>query len=99
MIMTKRKPATVGEILNEEFLGPYGLTQDKLAKYTGLPRKHINELVNDRRAMTTPTAIILSKAFGNSPEFWLNIQRRIELWNTMHDPKEVARIEKVKAVA
>jgi len=99
MILTKRKPATVGEILNEEFMTPLGLTQDKLAKYTGLPRKHINELVNDRRAMTTATAVILSKAFGNSPDFWLNIQRRIELWEVMHDPKQVARVEKVKAVA
>ncbi len=49
MLMTKRKPATVGEILIEEFLQPLGLTQGALAKAIGVQRKHVNELCNDRR--------------------------------------------------
>ena len=92
MLMTKRKPATVGEILVEEFLSPMGLTQGQLAEAMAVPRKHVNELCNDRRAVTAPTALILSRVFGNSPEFWLNLQRRTDLWNALHSPSEQERI-------
>ncbi|MGH9467408.1 MAG: HigA family addiction module antitoxin [Terriglobales bacterium] len=78
--MTKRKPATVGEILTEQFLRPIGLTQTALAEAMGVPRKHANELCNDRRSVTAATALILARVFGNSPEFWLNVQRRSDLW-------------------
>ena len=67
MLMTKRKPATVGEILAQEFMEPMGLTQSALAKAMGVQRKHVNELCNDRRAVTAPTALILARVFGNSP--------------------------------
>jgi Helix-turn-helix len=55
MLMTKRKPASVAEILTEEFMQPLGLTQGDLAKAMGVPRKHVNELCNDRRAMSFMT--------------------------------------------
>ena len=84
MPMTKRKPATVGAILTEEFMEPLGLTQGALANAMGVPRKHVNELCNDRRTVTAPTALILARVFGNSPEFWLNVQRRNDLWQAMH---------------
>ena len=80
MLMTKRKPATVGEILVQEFMEPMGLTQSALAKAMGVQRKHVNELCNDRRAVTAPTALILARVFGNSPDFWLNVQRRSDIW-------------------
>src|SRR6267154_6314783 len=96
MLMTKRKPATVGEILTEEFMRPMGLTQGALAKAMGVPRKHVNELCNDRRAVTAPTALILARVFGNSPDFWLNVQRRSDLWGAMHNPRERKRIERAR---
>lgn len=96
MFMTKRKPATVGEILTEEFMEPLGLTQGALAEATDVPRKHVNELCNNRRNVTAATALILARVFGNSPDFWLNVQRRSELWDAMHDPKELARIKRAK---
>jgi len=98
MLMTKRKPATVGEILVEEFLTPMGLTQGRLAEAMAVPRKHVNELCNDRRAVTAPTALILSRVFGNSPEFWLNAQRRTDLWNALHSPQEQERINRARAL-
>lgn len=98
MLMTKRKPATVGEIMVEEFMEPMGLTQGALAEAMGVPRKHVNELCNDRRSVTAPTALILARVFGNSPDFWLNIQRRNDLWNTMHNPKELERIERARPI-
>ncbi|MCW5700845.1 MAG: HigA family addiction module antidote protein [Rhodospirillales bacterium] len=92
MLMTTRKPVTVGEILVEEFMGPMGLTQTALAEAMGVARKHVNELCNDRRSVTAPTALILARVFDNSPEFWLNAQRRTDLWEAMHSPRELARI-------
>ncbi|WP_375551356.1 HigA family addiction module antitoxin [Rhodophyticola porphyridii] len=88
--MTKRKPALVSEILIEEFMKPMELTQAALAAAMGVQRKHVNELCNDHRNVTAATALILSRVFGTSPDFWLNVQRRSELWEAMHDPKEQA---------
>jgi addiction module HigA family antidote len=98
MLMTKRKPATVGEILVEEFMQPLALTQTALAKAMGVQRKHVNELCNNRRSVTAATALILARVFGNSPEFWLNVQRRSDLWEAMHSPKERQRIERARRV-
>jgi antitoxin HigA-1 len=96
MLMTTRKPATVGEILVEEFMEPMGLTQGALANAMGVARKHVNEFSNDRRAVTAPTALILARVFGNSPEFWLNVQRRTDLWEAMHSPSERKRIARAR---
>ena len=96
MLMTKRKPATVGEILTEEFMEPMDLTQGALAQAMGVARKHVNELCNDRRTVIASTALILARVFGNSPEFWLNVQRRTDLWEAMHSPSERKRIERAR---
>ncbi|CDX50701.1 HigA family addiction module antitoxin [Mesorhizobium sp. M2C.T.Ca.TU.002.02.1.1] len=96
MLMTARKPATVGEILTEEFMHPLGLTQAALAEAMGVPRKHVNELCNDRRNVTAATALILARVFGNSPDFWLNVQRRSDLWQVMNSPDERARVDRAK---
>jgi addiction module HigA family antidote len=89
MLMTKRKPATIGEILVEEFMKPLGLTQ-------GVQRKHVNELCNDRRNVTAATALILARVFGNEADFWLNVQRRGDLWEAMHSPRQRKRIERAR---
>ncbi len=96
MLMTKRRPVPVGDILVEEFLRPLGLTQAGLAEAMGVPRKHVNELCNGRRNVTAATALILARVFGNSPEFWLNVQRRSDLWHVMNSPDERARVERAK---
>jgi addiction module HigA family antidote len=96
MLTTTREPATVGEILVEEFLTPMHLTQGALAEAMGVPRKHVNELCNDRRGVTAPTALILARVFGNSAEFWLNLQRRSDLWAALHSPAERERIERAR---
>jgi addiction module HigA family antidote len=96
MLTTKRKPASVGEMLIEEFMEPMGLTQAALAEAMGVQRKHVNELCNDRRSVTAPTALILARVFGNSPEFWLNVQRRSDLWEATHSPRERERIKRAR---
>jgi antitoxin HigA-1 len=96
MLTTKRKPATVAEILTEEFMKPMGLTQGALAEAMGVQRKHVNELCNNRRNVTAATALILGRVFGNSPDFWLNVQRRSDLWEAMNSPEERKRIERAR---
>ena len=96
MLMTKRKPASWGEILVQEFMQPMGLTQAALAGAMGVPRKHVNELCHNRRGVTAPTALILARVFGNSPDFWLNVQRRNDLWEAMHSPRDRERIKRAR---
>lgn len=98
MLMSKRKPATPGEILTEEFMEPLGISQTELAERTGLPRKHVNELCRDRRTITADTALILSRVFGNSPDFWLNTQRRTDLWEALNTPRRLLRIQRAKPI-
>jgi len=70
---------TPGEILEEEFLKPMGLTQYRVAKDIGVPPRRINEIVSGRRAVTADTALRLGRYFGMSPEFWLNLQSHYDL--------------------
>jgi addiction module HigA family antidote len=99
MTMTKRTPVSVGEMLTVEFMEPMGITQADLSERSGLPRKHVNELCRDRRAVTADTALILARVFGNSAEFWLNTQRRTDLWEAMNNPKRRTRIQRAKPIA
>ena len=96
MLQTKRRPVGVGEMLTEEFLKPLGLTQGALAEALGVQRRLVNELCKGRRSLTADTALMLSRVFGNSPEFWLNVQRRTDLWEALHTPKRLKRIEQAK---
>lgn len=97
ILYTKRKPASPGEMLVEEFLTPMGLTQGALAEAMGVPRKLVNELCNGRRAVTAETALMLARVFGNSADFWLNTQLRTDLWEALHTPRRRERIERAKA--
>ena len=90
----------MGEMLIEEFLKPLGLTQTELAgKRPGLPRKHVNELCRNCRAVTADTALILARAFGNSPDFWLNTQSRTDLWEALNTPQRLTRIKRAQPIA
>lgn len=99
MIITKRQPVSIGEMLKEEFLTPMNITQNQLANAMGVGRKTVNELCNNRRAITADTALMLATVFGNSAEFWLNLQQRIELWNALNTPDRRKRINKAHPIA
>ena len=79
-IRMKRKPTHPGEMLREDFLPDYGLTTSSLAKAIGVSRQSINELLRERRRVSPEMALRLARLFGNSPEFWLNAQRAVDLW-------------------
>ncbi|MGQ0335385.1 HigA family addiction module antitoxin [Halomonas elongata] len=96
MILTNRKPTTVGEVLTQEFLEPLGLSQAKLAERMGVSPRLVNELCRNKRAVTADTALMLGRVFGNSAQFWLNLQQKSDLWEATHDAKRRERIEKAK---
>jgi addiction module HigA family antidote len=72
-------PVTPGEMLKEEFLTEYDLSQNQLAKAIGISPNRIAEIVNNRRRITADTALRLGLYFGNSPEFWMNFQTHYDL--------------------
>ena len=72
--MNKMRPLHPGEILREEFLVPLGLSASALALELKVPAPRINDIVRERRAVTPDTALRLSRYFGTSPEFWMDLQ-------------------------
>lgn len=88
------RPIHPGEMLREDFLPDYGLTVSGLAQGLGVSRQTVNELLRERRSISPQMALRLSRLFGNSPEFWLNAQRAIDLWHAAQDlGSEVERIK------
>jgi len=89
----KRRPTHPGEMLREDFLPDYGLTTSGLAEAIGVSRQSINELLHERRGISPAMALRLAKLFGNSPEFWLNAQRAVDLWDVAETiQRDVTRI-------
>ncbi len=80
MIPKHRKPTHPGEILLMDFLEPMGLSQVELARRMGVPVQRVNTLVNGKRDMTAETAILLSRALKTTPEFWMNLQDALALY-------------------
>ncbi len=76
----ERPPIHPGQILREDFLPDYGLTVTALAEAVGVSRQSMNELLRERRAVSPEMALRLGKAFGMPAEFWLNLQRNVDLW-------------------
>lgn len=99
MNIDERKPFTPGEILQEEFLNPAHLTQGQLAELMGVPRRRVNEIIRGKRTVTPDTAIRLGRVFNVTPEYWLNLQMRSDLWKQLHDPKAQKEYEKIGPVA
>lgn len=94
----QRKPTHPGEMLREDFMPDYDLTVAGLAESLGVSRQSINELLRERRAISPEMALRLARLFGNSPEFWLNAQRAVDLWAAAQSVKmEVDRIKPLNA--
>jgi addiction module HigA family antidote len=91
-------PTHPGEMLREDFMPDYDLTTTGLAQKLGVSRQTVNELLLERRAVSPSMALRLSKLFGNTPEFWLNAQRAVDLWNAERENKqEIKRIKPLQA--
>jgi addiction module HigA family antidote len=84
-------------MLLEEFLVPMGITQRQLADAIHVPYQRINELTNGRRGITPSTALRLSKYFGTSADFWMNLQMRWDLYHALHD--EAKSLKRIRTLA
>jgi antitoxin HigA-1 len=95
----QRRPTHPGEMLREDFLPDYGLTVSGLAEAIGVSRQSIHELVRERRSVSPAMALRLARLFGNSPEFWLNAQQAVDLWQAAQSiESDVARIQPLVVV-
>ncbi len=93
-IPAHRPPTHPGEMLLEEFLIPMGLTQRELADAIHVPYQRVNDLIHGRRGVTPSTALRLAKFFGMSPDFWMNLQLRWDLYFAQQD--ENAALEEIE---
>ncbi len=84
----KVRPTHPGVMLREDFLPEFGLTVSGFAKSLRVSRQTVNELLRERRAISPEMALRLSRLFGNSPEFWLNAQRAVDLWEAARSIKD-----------
>ena len=89
-------PVHPGEILREEFMQPFNLSARALAGRIGVPPNRVTEIVNGKRNVTAETAILLSKAFGTSSEFWMNLQSFYDLQSASLNSEMMARAEQIE---
>jgi antitoxin HigA-1 len=98
-VPTHREPTHPGEMLLEEFLIPMAVTQRDLADAIRVPYQRVNELVNKHRGITPSTALRLAKYFGTSPDFWMNIQQRWDLYQAREAEQKELKLIKQHKVA
>ena len=92
-------PIAPGEILKEEFLEPMGISAYRLAKTVNIPQSRISAIINGTRRITADTAMRFAKAFGTTPQFWLNLQMRYDLDMILQGGSNYEQIEPLRAEA
>ncbi len=97
-IPTHGPPTHPGEMLLEEFLKPFGMTQVALAERIGVTTQRVNELIKGKRGVTADTALRLERVFGMEAQFWLNLQVACDLYHAMRSPaaKRIRQIKPIK---
>jgi addiction module HigA family antidote len=97
MLPKNRKPTLPGDILKYEFLEPLNMTQQQLTDALGITRVRVNEIVTGKRSITPDTAFRLAKYFNTTPDFWLNLQSNIDMWDTLQQYSK--EYEKIKSIS
>jgi antitoxin HigA-1 len=98
MVPTDREPTSPGEMLREEFIKPLGLTQAELAAKLHMPRVAVNAIINGKRSITPGTAMRLARAFGTTPEFWINGQIAVDLYRAEHDEEQILAVQNIEPI-
>ena len=96
-VPSDREPTHPGDMLLNEFLAPLGMTQRELANAIHVPYQRVNEVVRGRRGVTPSTALRLSRLFGTSPDFWLSLQLRWDLYHAQR--AEANQLERIRPLA
>ncbi len=94
-MVTKRKPTHPGQVLKHDVLEPLNLTVTEAARRLGVTRKTLSELINCRAALSPEMAIRIGKATGTTPESWLNMQAKLDLWLAQQHAPRVERLEAI----
>ena len=97
MLPKNRRPVHPGQVIRYEYLEPLNLTQQKLADSLGITRVRINEIILGKRSVTPDTAFRLAKYFNTTPDFWINLQMNVDMWDTLQTNKN--DYDKIKSVA
>jgi len=96
--MIKRKPTHPGELLLEDVIKPLGITITDAAKKLGVSRKTLSEFVNQKASLSPEMALRIAKATKTTPESWLNMQIKLDLWNALkHEPENVSGFSRKRA--
>ena len=88
MVLMARRPTHPGEMLREEFMPDLGLSVAGLAEQIGVSRQSVNELVHERRALSPDMALRLARLFNMTPQYWLGMQRNVDLWDSLESNRE-----------
>jgi antitoxin HigA-1 len=100
MTTVKRRPTHPGAILREDILPEANINQTELADLLKTSRRTVNEIINERRPVTPDMAHRLARVFANSPEFWLNLQQSVDIWEAKKQNKDVyAHLKPLAAAA
>jgi addiction module HigA family antidote len=91
MLQMKRKPTSPGEILSEEYLKPMGLTQKVLADHLGCDIKVVNRIINEKTSVTAEMALKLAATFNTSPDFWINAQSAVDIYEASRKLKKLPK--------
>jgi addiction module HigA family antidote len=94
-VIGKRKPAHPGEILYEDVIKPLGLTVTEAAKRLGVTRKTLSTLLNCKASLSPEMAVRIAKATNTSPESWLYMQAKLDLWIASKKPPKVQELKEV----
>ena len=97
MLPKNRRPVYPGQIIRYEYLEPLNLTQQKLADSLGITWVRINEIILGKRSVTPDTAFRLAKYFNTTPDFWINLQMNVDMWDTLQQHK--SDYDKIRSVA
>lgn len=89
----KRQPTHPGTILREDYLVPLSITITDMAAKLGVSRKTLSKILNENGAITPEMALRLSRAFGTTPDLWLNLQSNFDLWNAEHTSSDWKRVQ------
>ncbi|AFY31885.1 HigA family addiction module antitoxin [Calothrix sp. PCC 7507] len=90
-----RKPRHPGALIKRQYLEPLEMSITQLAEILGVSRKTISEIVNERAGVTAIMALRLGKAFQTSPELWLNLQLKYDLWNASQESEKLSNISPI----
>ena len=97
MILITARPPHPGEFLREDYLPECGLSVSETARRLGVSRQSINELLREKRAVSTDMALRLGKLFGTSAQYWLNLQHNVDLWDSLESSQ--AAIDSIEPLA